>query len=359
MGSIETRPTGINALTSDNVMIGMPYVEFAPAIGSPAYGPFRQLGIISEARITKAIEAAALRSAQSGIDVLVKEIVRSLEARLIVSVFQFDKDNMQLFFGSSTLTTLNAGTGTVTNEAAELQAAATDWSDLANSLVTTMTSLDPATVTNEAVGTGDGSLGGTTGDFILDFPVLVIGDVTGFTVGGVDESAKLVSGSTPGAAEIAIVVGDVANSGSITFGSGEIPANGAAIVATYLSTHSLTENTDFSVDYPGGRIRRISGSNKLRGAQPLLVDYSYTTFDGGVIAPFTQLTFEGQLRIKLLTDVGINLTWTIPSVNLKLTDTDFEFNREEFAAGELSITLVDDGTTQPYGTMNVYEESAA
>jgi hypothetical protein len=358
MGSIQTRP--VDTTTVDNLIIGIPYVDFAPALVSGGFGSFRNLGIINDASINKTIELATLKSSQSGFGVLAREIVRDLEARLTITLFQHSAANMQYVLGSATSTTENSGTATITNEEVQLQPVATDWTDLEFPLIDTLTSLDPDTITAEAVGTGaGGTFGETQGDFSLDFSVLVLGDITAFTEGGVDRLADLVSGGSPAATEIGVIVGDLSTSGELVWPSGEAPASGDAIVATYLPSFAPVENTDFSVDYPSGRVRRITGSNFLRSLQPILVDYDRVTLDATVLKPFTQNTFSGKARIRLLTDVGINMDWTIPSVDLRLTDTDFEFSREEFGTNELVITMRDNGTTTPYGECRVYDENAA
>lgn len=362
MGSIEARPN-INDQTANNLLIGMPFVEFAPKLPSGAFGSFRQLGIIDSANITKTIETVALRSAQSGIDQLVRELVRSFEARLVVNVFEFSGDNMQLFFASSSRTQNSAGTTSVVDETVTLAASAPDWADLANALVqlTPTPVVTPSAIVDEAVGTGDGTSGDTSGDFSLDFKPLVVGDVTSVTV-GVDSYTPVGVGAAVAGLEVEVVVGTGATSGDLQFFSGGVATNvTGAIVATYTPSHTLVENTDYVLDYSGGRIRRPDNSTTvaLRNSQPVDVDYDYQTFESNVVEPYTQFVFEGRARVKLLTDVGINITWTIPLVNVRITDTDFAFNREEFASGELSFTLVDDGTTTPFGTLEVFEESAA
>lgn len=356
--SVQTRP--IDITTKDNLLIGVPFVEFAPKLSGGGFGSFRSMGIVQDAAIAKSITRAALKSSHSGVAKLVREIVQEIEARLRVDLFQFGPDNMQLFMGSATLTNENAGTTAVVDEKVTLPSSATEFASLVNLGVSApITSVDPDTITAEAVGTGDGATGTTKGDFALDFKPKVIGDVTSFKEGGTERVSALVAGSTPSAGEIGIVVGTGADAGDITYPAGEAPANGDALVATYTPSHTLVEDTDFSVDYPDGRIRRISGSSILKAKQPLLVDYSYTTFDGKVLAPFSQLTFPGKCRLRLLTDIGINLIWTVPLVDVTLTDEDFAFSREEFATGQLNVTLRDDGTSQPFGTMRLFEEGAS
>jgi hypothetical protein len=363
----DTRPS--DNITEDNLLIGMPFVEFAPALSGGGFGAFRNLGIINEAAIAKEIETVALRSAQSGIEVLVRELVRRFEARLNVEVFQFSKDNMQLYFAASTVTDVGASSTAVVDEAVTLGADdathGPTWKDLANtSVVSPFTDLDPAPIVGEAVGTGQGgTFGETTGDFALDFKINVIGDVTTYYHDGVDVTGTpgktLVAGSAPTTDQIAFVTGTGAAGGDITYATGEAPASGVVITVDYTPSFALTENTHYVVDYLDGRIRRITGEQELRGSQPVLADYSYQTLDESQIDPFTQFVFSGKARVRHLTDVGINIIWEIPAVDLRLTDDDFAFNREEFAVGNLSITLVDDGSAAPYGTLRFFDEPTA
>jgi hypothetical protein len=357
--SIETRPSDI--LTPDNLLIGMPYVEFAPANNSGGYGAYRSLGIINSASIAKTLETAVLKSAQSGTDVIVREIVRSFEGRLTVATHKFDPENMQLFLAAASTAQTSAGTDTATAEEATLGAAYDQWADLVHALVTAFTTLAPAPIVDEAVGTGDGTSGDTFGDFLLDFKPLLVANVTSVVVGS-QAYTPIAEGAATSGFQVEVRIGTGANSGQLRFNSGGSPANvTGAIVASYAPSHTLTENTHFVVDYSAGRVRRISGEQALRDLQPVLATYDYTTFDGYSMPPFTQFTFEGRARIKLITDVGINMIWPIPDVSLKITDTDFEFNKEEFAAGELELTMNYDSTqpAAPYGTATVYSESVA
>lgn len=356
MGSILTRPS--DTLTPDNLLIGMPFVEFAPKLSSGGFGSFRDLGIIRSAALQKTLEVITLRDSRSGISEKIRELVRQFDASLVVTTHKFDKQNLQLFLAAKSVTDINAGTATATNETVTLTDDPKNWADLANSLVQTFTSLEPAQISDEAVGTGDGS----TLTFNLDFKVNATGDVSSLTVGGTERSGDLVSGTSPSAGQIGLVTGTGSDSGKLTFPSGEAPADGDAIVATYTPSFSLTENTDFSVDYPGGRIRRIDiASDKLKDNQPVDATYDYETFDGAKLPPFSQFVFEGKARVRLLTDVGINLDWEIPVVNLRVTDTEFAFSEDDFATGELALQLIKDSTQpdKPYGEAKVYDENAA
>lgn len=361
MGSIEPRPNN-NPSTSDNVQVGMPTVEFAASLGGGVFAAFRDLGIINSAAIAKELNLITLENAQSGTAKVVREDVQRFESRLNIGVHDHGGENMKLIFASATRTPISAGVAAIVNEIVFLQADTIEWSDLANALVlkTPAVVTDPAPLTDEAVGTGDGTTGDTAGDFSLDFKPFILGDVTSITVAGVAFTpvASFVSGN-----EVIVTVGTGAASGELQFGVGGVAANvTGAILATYEPTHTLVENTDYIIDYADGRIRvedLTAGSAPLRANQPVEVDYSHTTFTGDTISPYTQFVFAGRARVKLLTDIGINMRWTIPSVNLRLTDDEFTFNREEFQESQLSLTLVDDGTATPFGTMDIFPESAA
>jgi hypothetical protein len=359
MGSIETRP--VDNFTADNVLIGMPFLEIGLEDGAGGYEAYRNVGIIDTAAIAKELEVIALRSAQSGTDVLIRELVRSFEGRINVTVYNFDEHNMQLMFSSSSQTAINAGTASVTDEEISLATTDLQWTDLAHQGITGGITVTCDEVEDEAVGTGDGTLGDASGDYSLDFKVNAVGDVTSVTVGGTSYTPIAVGAAAAGN-EVEVVTGNGATSGDLQFFVGGVAANvTGAIVATYEPSFALTEDTDYAIDYQDGRIRRIVGgaTDKLKASQPVLVDYTYTTYDGFSIEPFTQYVFAGRARLRLLTDVGINILWTIPSVNIRLTDDDFEFSRDEFAAGALAVTLLDDGTATPYGTLEVYDENAA
>lgn len=356
--AVEARPSDL--LTRANVFIGMPFIEFSPALTGGGYGAYRQLGIVDSAALQKTLETIQLIDSRSGVQVVDREEISSLQIGMQLSMFKFDPENLQLFLGAPTLTTVSSGSVAVTNEQFTVQP--TDrfgYLQHGRIAATALTGIDPMPVVNEAVGTGNGVLGGTTGDFALDWPVKVIGDVTAFTVGGVNEFANVVSGTTPAAGQIAIAVGAAANSGQITFGASKIPAAGAAIVASYdpsFVTGDFALNTDYVLDPYGGGIRFLLNT-RVRTNQPLEIDYSYTNVTRQDMNPFTQLTFQGRARIKQLTDLGINFIWPIPSVSIRITDDDFEWSNDGFAAGNLFMRINSVGGTAPYGTWQSYPET--
>lgn len=362
--AIETRPD-VNTLTSANPFVGLPFVEFAPETSPGVYDPYRQLGIVDSAELQKDIELLTMRSFQSGLGSVVRELVGSLEARLQVGLYQFDEDNLQLFLGSSSITAQGATTVAVTDDAFSVPSGfPSQFADLTNGNITTepLTDLDCQTITSENVGTGQGgTFGETQGDFALDFPILVVADVTSYietAANGTvtDRTGDIVAGASPMAGEIGIIEAAVATSGEITYPSGEAPASGTVITVTYTPSFTFTNGTDYLLDLTDGRIRMLN-TNKVRTGQTLIADYSYTRAANNRLVPFTQREFNGRARVKQLTDVGVNFIWTIPKVSVRLTDDPFAWSGDDFARGTLVVNLLDDGTTQPYGTFDLYPET--
>ncbi len=366
MGSVLTRPVGLTDIDKINLFIGMPFVEFAPKDAvTGLFGAFRQLGCIDSSALAKEIEIASFKCSQSGTSVLIKELVQSFEARLNVGMFNFDVNNMQLFFASADIVALTAGAVAITSpdEIVNLPADL-GWSDLQKQIDTKQDVL-PSVVTAEAVGTGDGlaGSGAVSGDFSLDFKVFAVADLATITVAGVPYTPVAVGAGASGN-EVEVVIGTGATSGDLQFLTGTDVATDVTgdIVATYTPTFTLVENTHYVIDYLNSRIRHISideATTLLRTLQPVEVNYTHQQASGSVIRPFTQFVFEGRARVRQSSDVGINFDWTIPLVNVRLTDDDFEWSRDEFAIGNLSVTLVDDGTADPFGTFTHYDETAA
>lgn len=362
--SVEPRPA--DTTTVDFLQLGMPFVEFAPVLLGGGFGPFRSLGIIDSAEIAKELELATLRSAQSGTSVKVRELVRLFEASIAVTTFAHTPENMQLIFASSTLVPVSGGAIAVVGDPYQLTDDPQDFLNLANANLQEGTVVPTADlITDEAVGTGQGgTFGETTGDFSLDFKIAAILDVSAYieTTAGVpnDRTGNLVAGTTPMAGEIAIEIGAVAAGGQITYPAGEAPVSGVVITATYEPTFAFVLNTDFTTEPKQGRIRHLAfngGTDALRNFQPMEAAYTYDAVDRNDLQPYTQFVFAGQTRIRLLTDVGINMLWTIPSSSVRLTDDPFTFNRDEFQASGLRLEVLDAGGQIRFGTMQLFEET--
>lgn len=363
--SVEPRP--VDTITVDFLQLGMPFIEFAPLLSSGAFGPFRSLGIVDTAEVQKTLELATLRSAQSGISVKVRELVRQFDANLNVGLFQHSPENMQFMFGSESLTDVVADPAfSVAGDPFQLTDDPENFVDLANQLLDESTVVITAdAIIDEEVGTATGSpFGETQGDFALAFKILVIGDVASYIerLGGVDTErvGNLVAGGAPMAGEIGIIVAAVATGGEITYPAGEGPADGTQIIVDYEPTFSTVLNTDFSTDPIPGRIRLFAfdgGSDPFKSFQPLEADYDHVLVAHDDLKPYTQFVFSGKTRVRLLTDVGINVIWVIPSTSVRLTDDAFVFNRDEFQVTPLIIDLFDAGGTARFGTLQLFPET--
>lgn len=359
--SVVARPS--DAITEDFLLLGLPVIEFGFELSGGGYGAYFGLGIPESAEVQKALQFAQLRNSQSGTSKLVRELVRQFDATIQVTTFRHSGANMQLMFASATLADVADSTPTVTDDPFRLTDNDQVFHDLANQQISEpITGVECAEIAAEDVGTGQGgTFGETLGDFALDFKLNVIGDVSSFTVGGTERVSDLVAGSSPGAGQIGINVGATATSGQIIFPSGEAPASGAALVATYQPTFSFSENTDFGVDYLNGRVRLFShdqATDELKDFQPMQADYDYTRPAYEEIEPFTQFVFAGRARVRQLTDVASNLIWTIPKCQVRLTEDAFVFNRDDFTVTALALNLLEDDAdpTQPYGNLRIYRE---
>ena len=379
-----------DTITRGNLLLGFPevIVNAAGVFLAPV-----SLGILRSAALTKEITRLALERGDSGPLVVDRQIISRLEAAFEIGTAKFTAELMQFILASSTLSAVTANASSKSQVRATANAAQAITDDrvtlLASQTFDTFLGLtyfalneasvavEFAQIVSEAVGTGNGVLGGTQGDFALDQKIKAIGDVTSFLVGGVERVGVLVAGSTPAAGQIAIETGEqdslVTGSGAITFGSSLIPANGAAIVATYKPSFNtgagdIVAPTDFIVDPVQGRIRFLKAgadASPFRlaasaGGTALLVDYTYNRKAGNDIKPFTQTSgFEGKAQIRHLPDIGINFIWDIPSITVQLTDDDLTFGAEDFATGNMRLVVNDAGGTDRFGTLRVSSEAEA
>ena len=365
------RPTDIK--TEENLLIGMPFVEFAVKNSNGTYDPYRNLGIVDAAELQKTIEPNQLRSAQSGTSILVRELVRQFDAALQVQIFNFEADNMRIFFGASAITAVSSGTPTVTGDPFVLTDDNQDFLDLEESLITEpVTAVSCGAIVLEEVGTqasgGEvANFGEVLGDFALDWKPLDHLDVTSYietTAAGVatERVADLVGGDPPVPAPGEIGVNDTltVNAGKLLYPATETIADGTSITVSYEPSHVFVENTDFVVDYKEGRVRILQdfdgAADALRSYQPMEATYDHTEVAHSDIDPFTNFEFQGKARIRLLTDVGINMIWAIPKSSIRLTDDAFAFSRDNPGLGTLLLNILDNGGSQPYGLIEVYEE---
>jgi hypothetical protein len=362
--SIQPRPS--DSVTEDYLILGVPVIEWAFETSPGVFGAFFGLGIPSSSEVQKELQTAKLLNSQSGAAKLVRELVRSFESTLAITTFRHSGANMQLMFASNVLEDVAAASTVIAGEIIRLQADHLTFLNTAKQLIETSPTptVAPGTITLEAVGTGQGgTFGETQGDFVLDFKPLVVADVASLLVGGTERVGDIVAGAAPTAGQIGIIEGVGATSGEMIFPSGEGPALGAAVVATYTPSHGpLVENTDFFVDYNEGRIRVLGpfggATDPFRSTQPMSLGYTYSQPVSQRIKPFTQFTFAGKARIRQLTEVGMNLIWTVPKAQVRLTPDAFVFNRDDLTVTALAIQLLEDTDfpAEPFGTMEIYRE---
>jgi hypothetical protein len=360
--SVQTRP--VDLLTRVHGLLGTPFVEFAFALASGGYSSYREIGIVEAAEIQQAVAHADMRDPRSGTSQLVRRHTREFDLTLQATTKKFDGANMQLMLLSSDLRQIAAGVTSIADEAFQLTDDADDFVDLDNaSLVEPLTAVSAAEIELERVGTGQGTpFGETQADFALDFTVLVFGDISSYietTAAGVptERVGDLVAGASPAAGKIGIIDTAIATSGEIIYPSGEGPAAGVTIDVTYEPSHTFTENVDYFVDPKSGRVRVLFSSNEARALQPMEVSYDFNAFAHEEIDPGTQLTFPGRARIRHLPDAGVNLIWPIPQVSIQASGDAFTFNPDEWAGQAIQITLENDGTSTPYGTCEIYDET--
>lgn len=371
---VEPLPSDI--FTKGNLVVGFPYVEFTPISAAGVKGVPVPLGILQGFEYARDIALATLRRGDKGFQTIDRELVSRFEPFFTITTYNFKANIAQYIMASDVATAVAAG---VTAASTSLLLQQTNPFNVFNDLthgdiVESSVEVTFQTITNEAVGTGDGASGGTQGDYSLDQKIKAIGDVTGFTVGGVDKSGILVAGSTPTAGQIAIEVGEedstTTGSGAITFGSGEIPANNAAIVATYTPSFSTTGTdivnlTDFVFDPLVGRIRfRHAGADaspfRLTGDQaPLNVAYNYNRRAHTLFNYGQQLQSDGEAVIKLLTNVGSNFIHRISSATIRITDQPLVFGAEDFVRATMRMNVNDAGGSAPFGTIEWSSEAEA
>ena len=375
---VMTRPS--DTFTRDNLLLGFSVVMFTPSGSSTAV----PLGILSSEALQKEVETLALERGDAGTLTVDREIISKLAVSMVFELFNFKSNVAQYIFGAESLTVTTADAAAAGNTDVTMPASNEfdTFLDLTHGDITeSSVEVTFQTITSEAVGSGDGASGGTQGDYSLDQKIKAIGDVTEFLVGGVDESAKLVAGSTPTANQIAIEVGEedstTTGSGAITFGASEIPASGAAIVATYTPSFNTTSgdivngglpasaDNDFVFDPVLGRIRFLhEGADdspfRLTGGQaPVNVAYTYNRRASTDMQPFTQTTFEGSAQILHLPDTGINFVWNVPSATIRITADDLTFGADDFAKATMQMNINDAGGTSRFGTLALSSETEA
>lgn len=359
--SVLTRP--VDLLTRTNGMIGTPYISIELALQGGGFGSPRDIGITPGVEIAQAVSQADMMDPRSGSNRLVRRFTNEFGLILNVQTKLFKAANLQLMLMSSSVRTVSAGTASVVNELVTLTSDPEDFLQLDNALIDETTFVvSPAPIVDEFVGTGQGgTFGEVTADFDLNFAPLLIGDVTAFnhTINGITTPriSDLVSGTTPTGTQIAIDVGASSTSGQITYASGEAPPVGTLIEATYEPSHTITQDVDFFTDPKGGRLRVVFSTDKLRAGQIIEVTYDFDQLDHEEIDPGTQLTLPCRVTLQHLPDAGVNWLWTVPQASIQAGGESFTFSETEWNTHTIPITLEDDGSSNPYGTIQVFNET--
>lgn len=369
---IEPRP--IDTFTRENLLLGLPIVDFTPRLAGGGFGPVVPLGIISSAELGKEVDLLNLERGDAGLLVVDREFISRFSAAFNLETFNFRADVARFAFASSTAPAVVADAAAVV---ASDPVTLPDPGPFDSFLGLSRARLNEASVEvtipeieDELVGTGTGS----ANDFSLAFKVKAVGDVSSVTVGGVAYTPVAVGAAAAGN-EVEVTVGesDAAHptgSGSLLFHVGGVatdPPLGAAIVATYQPSFSTTGTdieplVDFVLDPLLGRVRFLfAGANAspfrpAGGGQPISLAYTYQRFAHTVLAPFTQNVFEGKALIRQLTDVGANFRWEVPSASLRITDDSLTFNAEDFATAALVLNILNAGGSAPYGTIELSSE---
>lgn len=366
----ETRPTSQNVVTLENFALGMPIVEFAPLSGG-VLQPYLPLGVVDSAALAKELETLEMEDGSPGLRATILEIITKVSPSFAVGVFNFSADIMRFAMGGATLTSVTANpTQAVTDEKVTTTTDPLDFLFLkfpninAAGVVVT-----PALNSLEAVGTGDGTLGDTSGEYFLKYKVNAVADVASLTVGGV-AYAPIAVGTAAAGLQVEVVVGTGATSGNLQFFNAGVAVNvTGAIVATYTPSFALTEGIvapdDYTVARKEGRIRVIHEATKATGTQPIIagqavfVDYTYNKKAHTTFQPFTQNSFTGAARIKLLSDQGVNLVWNIPSAQIAVSDEDLAFDDEGFMIANITLSVLDAGGTDRFGTIQHFTKTQA
>lgn len=241
---VEQRASDI--ITKDTLLLGFSQVYFTPRV-SGVLGTEVFLGILASQELAKEVETLDLERGDAGLITIDRSLVSRLAVSLAVETFSFKAALAQYIFASSTLVAVTAdAAAAITNEQVTLPTTLPFDSFLSlarGDIAEASIEVTCATVTDEAVGTGDGS----TNAFQLDQKVKAVGDVTSVTVGGVAYTPVAVGAAAAGN-EVEVIVGETdgvagTGSGSLEFFVGGVstpPTNGAAIVATYTPSFSTT-----------------------------------------------------------------------------------------------------------------------
>lgn len=358
--------------TRDNLLLGFSQVFFTP-VGSATSIP---MGILSSQSLNKTVEVLQLPKGDSGTVTVDRELVGRVEFQLAMETFNFKANLAQLLFGSDVLTAVTADAAASTSSNVTIPT--TDpfdvFLDLDHATIDESTvEVTFNTITDEAVGTGDGA----TNAFILDQKVKALTDINTaghvtVTVGGTPTVYTAVGvGAATAGNEVEVIIGETdgaagTGSGSLEFfvgGASTPPASGAVITASYTPSFTTTASdivnlTDFVFDPTLGKIRFLDPAGadnspfRTTGDDASLnVAYDYNRKASFTLQPGRKNATDGTAVINHLTDVGVNFIWTIPSATVRLTDDELSFGTDDFAVGTLILNINDAGGTSRFGTI--------
>ncbi len=373
----QPRPTDGDTITIDNLLIGMPYVEFTPTVNGVAQQPIN-LGVIDSAELAKELEELALESSQSGTRVTLRELITRIDPEFNIGTFNFAATVMQFSLGSGTLTPVVANAAAVvTDESITTTTDPLDYLAL-NQIDINVGSevVTAAAVVDEQIGATDGSLGAASGDFTLDFKVFAVADVTRIdfvdSLGQITSFTPIAVAAAAAGNEVEVVVGTAGTSGDLQFFVGGVAtdlAAGGRVEGDYEPTFTLTQGIadpdDYILDTKNGRLRVLTEATKATGTQVIIqgqavfIDYTFSQKASTTLKPFTQTTFAGTARIRQLTGVGINFIWDIPKAQIQITDDALTFADDDFTVGNLTIKVLDAGGTDRFGTLQHFTETQA
>lgn len=362
---VVSRPTSYSD-TVNAFQFGLPYIYFGQLITGTtgSYGAYTSVGVVEDFAINRDMKTAPQYSYHSGRQELIREIVQMFGFSWEVSVKGHLAQNLQYLLASSSLTAVAAGNTPVTGQQFSLTDDEEDFVYIGHPNIDESTIVPTcAEIVDEAVGTGQGTpYGETLGQFALDYKVNAVGDVTELWEGSNERSGDIVSGSSPGVGEIGLTTGTGVDSGKLIWPSGEGPASGDAIVATYTPSFSFAQNTDWIAQPKTGYLRMYDigteATDALRAFQPMVAAYTYAEVDHYQIVPGTQGIFEGRAKLQLITDVGINWLWDVPRCSLRMPEEAMPFGKDDAAVQKLIFSLLSAGGSTPYGTIDHYDETA-
>lgn len=380
-------PLPNDTFTREALVLGFPVVTFERALAAGGFGPIVQLGILESAALQNEVDTLVLPKGDTGFVTVNREVVSRVQPSFAIGTFNFQADVAELVFGSTDgVAVVSNPAAVITNESVTTPIAATNliatgtMVPLGNAEVDQTAAnltLTCATVVEVLPGNG---LGTTDGDFTLAFKPLVLADVNNGTTleftenvratGALVRTFTVQAGEPTGALEAQLAVGLGATSGELDLNQVVPAANELRI--TYTPSHNLVEDEDAAspdmlLDPRLGRIRfpnmdnfaTPDGTSAVRQGQALELDYLFSQRASTTFKPFTRPSSDGRIVVQLLTSIGVNFVWTIPSASLILTDEDLTFGTDDFSTASIQVTINDAGGTDRFGTLAWSTETEA